>query len=440
MGHTTAIQLKEEKFVFTSKAKNLAFILMGLGLVLALIGYFTYHPSIEGLTEEQNHHLPIKRMLGALLFNGYFFFVISTLAIIFIVISQLANAGWYVAVRRIPEAMGAYMPVGAITVFVIVFLSLMVFHGGIYHWAHDGVIEQDALLAKKTWYLNKPFFLIRVALFTGFWVWCASMIRKYSLKEDQLSTGLTDTTFFDKSFRISALFMIVFGFTFSMFAWDITMSLDAHWYSTIFTIYNFGTAWVSAMTIFYLILMYLRSNGYLNGIATDEHMHDLGKWMFAISMFWTYMWVAQFLLIWYANIPEEIAYYKPRMYGSYKFYFYFNLVMNFIIPFFLFMKRGAKRNNTIGIIVGICILIGHWNDMYLMVMPGAMNLATDVTTHNPTGIIEVPSQGVGFMELGFLCLFGGAFLFVVLNALSKANLYPTKHPYILESVQHDTGV
>lgn len=440
MGHTPAIQLKEEKFVYTDKAKRLSFILIGLGVLLAAIGYFTYHPNIEGLSQEELHHLPIKRLLGSLLFNGYFFFLIATLAIIFVVISQLANAGWYVAIRRIPEALSTYMPWGAAILFITVFLSLIVFHGGIYHWAHDGVMESDPLLAKKTWYLNKPFFLFRIAAFTGFWVWAASMIRKYSRQEDSMSTGLNDTTFFDKSYRMSALFMIVFGFTFSMFAWDISMSVDSHWYSTIFTIYNFATGWVSAMTVIYLITWFLRKNGYMEGIVTDEHMHDLGKWVFAISMFWTYMWVAQFLLIWYANIPEEVVYYKVRMQGSYRFSFFFNLAFNFVIPFFVFMKRGAKRNAGAGAFVGICILIGHWNDLYLMIMPGAMNLATAVTPHNPTGIIEVPSQGVGLMELGFLSLFAGLFLYVVMSALTKANLYPTKHPYIMESVMHDTGV
>lgn len=439
MGHTTAIQLREEKFVFTDKAKRFTFILMGLGLLLAAIGYFTYHPSIEGFTEEQNHHLPVKRLLGSILFNGYFFFIISTCAIVFIAISQLANAGWYVAIRRIPEAISEFMPIGALVVFIIAFVSLLVLHGGIYHWAHDGVMEQDALLAKKTWYLNKPFFLIRIVAFTSFWIWAASMIRKYSRQEDQLSTGLTDTTFFDKSYKLSAAFLVIFGFTFSMFAWDITMSVDAHWYSTIFTIYNFATGWVSALTTMYLFTWFLRKNGYLN-IVTDEHQHDLGKFMFAFSIFWTYMWVAQFLLIWYANIPEEVAYYKPRMQGTYKFSFFFNVFMNFIIPFFLFMRRGAKRNYNVGAFVGACILLGHWNDVYLMVMPGAMNLATDVTAANPVGIIETPSQGVGFMELGFLFLFAGLFLHIVMKALTKANLYPTKHPYIMESAMHDTGV
>jgi hypothetical protein len=152
------------------------------------------------------------------------------------------------------------------------------------------------------------------------------------------------------------------------------------------------------------------------------------------------MWVSQFLLIWYANIPEEVAYYQPRLFGSYKFYFFFNLFMNFIIPFFIFMKRGAKRNPKVGVFVGAAILIGHWNDVFLMVMPGALNLASEITTENPMGITETPAQGIGLMEVGFLLLFGGAFLFMTLKALTKANLYPTKHPFVMESALHDTGV
>jgi hypothetical protein len=435
MGHHTEVQIREEKYIFTDKAKRLTFILMAVGLLLTILGYFTYHPSIEGLNEEQLHHLPMKRLLGSIFFNGYFAFIISAIALAFLAMNRLSNAGWYTGVSRIFEGLTAYMGIGAIILFVVLLSGIST----IYHWAHEGVMDSDPILMKKTWYLNKPFFLGRFAIFTGFWTLCAFLYRKWSRQEDQLSSGLTDTTYFDKIFRLMAAFMLIFAFTFSMFAWDMTMSIDAHWYSTIFTLYNFGSGWVSALTIVYLFVHYLRSKGYLN-VVTDEHIHDLGKWMFAVSMFWAYMWVAQFLLIWYANIPEEVAYYAPRLFGSYKMAFYFNLIMNFIIPFFLFMKRGAKRNPTMGIIVGSCILIGHWNDMYYMVMPGAMNLATSISEHNPTGIIEVPSQGWGMMEIGGLAFFAGLFLFVVQNALTKSNLYPTKHPYIIESALHDTGV
>ncbi|MFI5222173.1 MAG: quinol:cytochrome C oxidoreductase [Bacteroidia bacterium] len=424
MGHHREVQIREEKFEFTDKAKRFTFMLMGIGILFALIGYLTYHPA--------EHELVLKRFLASILFNAYFFFIIAACSILFIAISQIANAGWYVAIRRIPEAISRFMPIGA----GVIILILIFFLPTLYHWAHHGVMETDPTLMKKTWYLNKPFFYFRVIAFPAFWIWVALKIRNYSQNEDEVG-GLVN---FDKSFRISAAFVLIFAFTFSMFAWDVAMSIDAHWYSTIFTIYNFATGWVSALTAIYLLLWFLRSNGYLKDVVTDEHQHDLGKFMFAFSVFWTYMWTAQFVLIWYANIPEEVAYYRDRLWGSYKFYFYFNLFMNFIIPFFLFMKRSSKRNKTMGIFVGTCILIGHWNDVYLMVMPGALNIAAEITEHNPTGIIETPSQGIGFMEIGFLCLFAGLFLFMTLAGLAKANLYPTKHPYIIESALHDTGV
>lgn len=431
----THIDIREEKYTITSGNRKWAFGLMIVGALLAIIGYFTYHPEVQGLTEEQLHHLPGKRLWGNILIDGYFTFIIATCAIVFIAISQVANAGWYVAIRRIPEALSTYMPYGAGVLVLVVGYSFYAMHGGLWHWAHDGVMESDPLLAKKTWYLSKGFFMVRLVLFTAFWIFVAGLIRKFSRNEDEIG-GLEN---YNKTFRWSAAFILIFAFTFSMFAWDMMMSIDAHWYSTIFTIYNFATGWVSALTVTYILVHYLRSKGYLN-IVTDEHQHDLGKFMFAFSVFWTYMWVAQFLLIWYANIPEEVVYYQDRLFGSYKFYFYFNIFCNFICPFFLFMMRDAKRSRSMGYIVGAIILFGHWNDVYLMVMPGAMNLAVPITDHNPTGILSVPAQGWGLMEFGFLALFAGFFLYIVQSALTKANLYPTRHPYIFESALHDVGV
>ncbi len=430
------VHIREEKYLITEGNKKWAFGLMIAGLILAVIGYFTYHPHIEGLSEHDLHHLSLKRLLSNILVNGYFFFIISVCAAVFIAISQIANAGWYVAIRRIPEAMSEYTVPGGIIVIVLTLFGLST----LYHWAHEGIMTKgsanyDALLAGKSWYLNKPFYFIRMVLFIGFWIFCAFMIRKYSRNEDEVG-GLVN---FKKTYALSAAFVVIFAFTFSMYSWDQIMSIDAHWYSTIFSVYNFATGWVSALTIIYLFTWYLRGKGYLN-IVTDEHQHDLGKFMFAFSVFWTYMWVAQFLLIWYANIPEEVAYYKERLFGSYQFYFYFVVLVNFCIPFFLFMSRDNKRNRKVGFFVGAALLIGHWLDVYLMVMPGTMNLATDPTDAHPAGIIKVASQGFGLMEIGFVCLFAGLFIWVTLKALTKANLYPTKHPYIKESALHDVGV
>ena len=430
------VHIKEEKFEISSGNKKWAFGLMIVGFLLAVIGYFTYHPHIEGLSEHDLHHLTQKRLWSNLLVNGYFFFIVSICAAAFIAISQIANAGWYVAIRRIPEAMSEYTLIGGPILVIVSLFALPM----LYHWAHEGIMNPestnfDAILAGKSWYLNAPFFYVRMVLFMAFWMFCAHMFRKYSRKED-LEGGMTN---YNKTYALSATFTVIFGFTFSMFSWDQMMSIDAHWYSTIFSIYNFATGWVSALTIIYLFTHYLRSKGLL-GIASDEHQHDLGKFMFAFSVFWTYMFTAQFLLIWYANIPEEVAYYKERLFGSYQFLFYFILVLNFCVPFFIFMRRDWKRSRRVGYVVGGILLIGHWLDVFLMVMPGSMNLATNPTAENPAGVIKVPFQGFGIMEIGFLCLFAGLFLWMTLKALTKANLYPTKHPYVMESALHDVGV
>lgn len=430
------VHIREEKFQISDGNKKWAFGLMIVGLILAAIGYFTYHPHVEGLSEHDLHHLIQKRLLSNLLVNGYFFFIVSICAAVFIAISQIANAGWYIAIRRIPEAMSEYSLVGGPLYILISIVSLPV----LYHWAHHGIMEPesmnfDAILASKSWYLNVPFYYIRMVLFMGFWTLCAHLFRQYSRKED-LQGGLE---IYKKTYGLSAAFMVIFGFTFSMFSWDQMMSIDAHWYSTIFSIYNFATGWVSALTIMYLFTHYLRGKGYLN-IASDEHQHDLGKFMFAFSVFWTYMFTSQFLLIWYANIPEEVTYYKERLYGSYNFLFFFILVLNFLVPFFIFMRRDWKRSKQVGFVVGGAILLGHWLDVFLMVMPASMNIATDPTEANPTGVLKVPFQGFGLMEVGFLCIFAGLFLWMTLKALTKANLYPTKHPYLMESALHDVGI
>lgn len=196
------------------------------------------------------------------------------------------------------------MPFAAVVLIAVLFL------GGhdIYHWMHEGVTNPnspnyDKIIAGKSGYLNIPFFMGRLIVFAAMWILFTRTFRKWSLQED-IDGGLTN---FDKTYKAAAAFVFSFAFTFSSFSWDVMMSIvNVHWFSTIFSVYNFATGWVSAITCIALFTIYLKSRGYLN-IVNDDVIHDLGKMMFAFSVFWTYLWVAQMLLIWYANIPEEVV-------------------------------------------------------------------------------------------------------------------------------------
>lgn len=416
-GHEHEVVIKDEKFVMTAKDKRVSMILMGGGLLLALIGILTNH---------SEHEMLMKRIWANLLADGYFFFIISICATAFIAIKAIANAGWHTSIKRIPEAMGTFLPFAA-AVLIIVLIG-----GGseVYHWMHHGITDPtspnyDKVIAGKSWYLNQGFFWGRLIVFFAVWIFITRKFRKWSLQED-IEGGLS---FFDKTYKTAAFFTFFFAFTFSMFSWDIMMSIDTHWFSTIFSIYNFATGWVSAITIMALTAIQLKKRGYLS-IVNEDVIHDLGKMMFAFSIFWTYMWVAQMLLIWYANLPEEVTYYLDRTKNGWGFHFYLNIALNFIIPFFGLMARTGKRNTWWLSFVGCIILFGHWNDVYLMTFAGAMK------DHH--GISHAP--GWGLMEFGFLAMFVGGFIYVLLTSLSKANLYPTKHPYIMESALHDVGV
>ena len=194
------------------------------------------------------------------------------------------------------------------------------------------------------------------------------------------------------------------------------MSIDTHWFSTLFGWYVFSGMWVSFMIMLNLTLIWLRSKGYYPEVS-QSHMHDISKWMFAISMLWSYLWVSQFLLIWYSNIPEEVTYYVTRFFTDYKVPFMTTFFVNFAVPFYALIARDTKRNIGFVLPVGILIFIGHFADVYMMVIPGTM------FDHNEFGWFEVG------LFLGFL----GLFVNRMLSSLSKAPLVPANHPMLEES-------
>jgi hypothetical protein len=461
--HFSPEQLND-RFEFSQRFKTLAFGLIGVGLVLIILGalfggsssggeshgddhghatlmeqsdVYAVADQQEGYGEsneeahadgehgeehEGGHHhkeaTTFTRILSNLLLSGLYFMTIGMGALFFLVIHKVGNAGWHIAIRRIPEAITQYLPYGAIALAVI-----FLFMGEVYEWVMipEGT---DAIIDSKRGYLNVPFWIIRSVIFFTVWSLVAIYIRRQSILQDR-EGGLTH---FGREQKISAFFVVFFALSYSLFAVDWIKSLEPHWFSTIFFVYIFAGSMVSSMVTIYLITAYLKDQGHMSYV-NEAHFHDLGKYTFGFSIFWAYIWVSQYLLIWYSNIPEEGIYYVKRYrvedsaYLGYSFWFYSNLIINFVTPFFVLMTRNAKRKLVSFLPVAVVLLYGHWHDLYLMVMPGAMG-------ENP---------GIGFIEVGFFVLFAGLFIFVVFNSLSKANLVPTKHPYLEESLHHSTG-
>jgi hypothetical protein len=436
MAHTETVHLAEERYSMTSRTRTILFALIGVGLLLTVAGIFqikgaAHHDHSSALVSAGNavdahdtHHAPgwTTRFWANLLLNGWYLLIIALSGTFFIAVNYAANAGWATGLKRIPEAMGFYVPIG------LVLLYIAVIFGGhdLYHWQAEGITDPasshyDAIIASKAWFLNPTFlYVVTPALGIVFFLFHRNF-RRLSLREDT-EGGLS---FFNRSVSFSGAFLFVFAFGFSIMSWMLIMSVDPHWYSTIYAVYNFAVSFVCGIAVMIMFTLFFKSQGYLSFI-NKEHIHDLGKFMFAFTVFWTYIWLAQYLLIWYADIPEEVKYYHDRLdgyNGIYQFQFWLNLVLCFALPFLGLMTRNAKRNTNWLYFIGTIILIGHWNDMYLLIMPGTVK----------------ETAGIGLLELGMPLFFAGLFIFVVLKAFEKAPTFPMKHPYLEESVHHDVG-
>ena len=355
----------------------------------------------------------------SLLFNNYFFLGISIFAVFFVALQHVAEAGWSTVIKRVPEAIMTFLPYTcAVMIFIVVAAILHWNH--IYHWMEEGIMTEgapnyDKIIAGKEAYLSPIFFLVRSLIYVSVWIYCAKRLRDISLQGD-LEGGLGKKSY-NKGITVSAWFIVFFAISSSTASWDWIMSIDTHWFSTLFGWYIFSEWSAIGFTTILLFCLFLKKQGYLPDLS-ESIIHDLGKFVFAFSVVWTYMWFSQFMLIWYANIPEEVTYFMERIeLPNYNFLFWFSAAINFVIPTIVLMSRDAKRNTNFLIFASVTILIGHWINSYLLFAPGTLH------DHGHLGFTEL---GMG---LGFL----GLFLFIVFRSLTTRSLDIKHHPFLEES-------
>lgn len=368
---------------------------------------------------EHTHHQMENKPWANLLVNSFWALALALGALFFMAVQYAAQVGWSAVVLRILEAMSSFIWVPGLVILIIILTGW--FHVGgnhVYHWMAEGIMDPasdnyDSIIAGKEAYLNGPFFTIRSLIYLVGWVGAAFLIRKMSLKMEQ--SGVDYNANWVKMRNLGAGFLVFFAVTSSMSAWDWVMSIDTHWFSTLFGWYVFATMFVSALTALMMIVLYLKGKGYLEEVNTS-HIHDIAKFMFAFSIFWTYLWFSQFMLIWYSNIPEEVTYYMAR-FGEYKGLFFTMVALNFIFPVTVLMSRDSKRNRGFVFTAGIVILFGHWLDIFIMIMPGTVG----------------SNWSLGLVQIGTMLGFVGLFINVVFRALAKAPLMIKNHPMFTES-------
>jgi Ni/Fe-hydrogenase subunit HybB-like protein len=383
----------EERITISKTFKIICSILILVGIVTFVFGFLT-NP---------------KQTWGNYLLNNFYFLSLSVGAMFFLALQYISQSGWSAGFKRIPEAMGQYIIVAAIF-FILLYIGVH----SLYHWTHLEEVAHDELLQHKVPFLNIPFFFIRLLVYFSAWIVLYRIIRKLSLKEDEVG-GMV---YFEKSEFWSKVFIFVIGITFSLASFDWIMSLDPHWYSALFSLKNFISAFHHGSAIILLIVLILNDRGHFK-FLNKKHLHDFSRYIFMLAIVWGYFWFSQFMLIWYGNIPEETAYYFVRWEPGWKIFFFLNIILNWFIPFIvLFSTKASQSKLVLKIVIGL-LIIGQWTDLYEQIMPSVIGV-----------------NNLGWIEIGTFIGYAALFILVVGIALSKANLYPINHPYLEETLEH----
>jgi len=372
-------------------------ILLGLG-VIGLLAFIT------GL------FLWPQRAWASLLLGNLYFLSLSLFGIVFVALVYVFSAGWAALFRRVPEAMSAYLPWGALVMAVI---TVPLFFGwsGLYPWAQPEIVASNPHLQHKAVYLNPLFFAIRAALAFGVWIFFARLILYHSRQQDRDG----DLAHMRKNQTLSALFLVLFGVTFLFTSIDWIMSLEPEWYSTIFPIYHFAGLLLGGFAAMIVLIIQFQEKGLLSGIS-DSHLYELARALCASSLFWAYIWFSQYMLIYYTNIPEEAIYFARRLTGMGWFLSLLNLMLNWIIPQIVLIPARTRRSPQRLLAICAVVLLGRWLDLYLLIIPAL---------GPPLGLILPIPVFLGFLPL---------FILPFVSYFRRAEPVPRQDPYLIESV------
>lgn len=377
---------------FQGNVNKAAMFCIGTGVILA----------IAGMALNQSAIIPAY-LVGAMYVVG-----ISVTALFFSALQFLVRAGWSASLRRIPEMMGWFAQFS-----IVILLPILLFRNTFFHGIED--------IPSKAPYTNTPFFIVRVIGYCLFWFWMHRYIVGNSIKQDDASDYVPTV----KNYKRSPLFVLGYALTITFAAFDLMMALEPHWFSTIFGLYYFAGNFVATLSVLTLLVMSVMNTGELKGFINKEHMHDLGKLMFAFTIFWTYIHFSQYFLIWYSNLPEETFYYIDRTKNGWEIMGWSSLVLHFIVPFALLLRQDVKRNQLVMKAAACILLFAHFIDLSWIIIPGYRH-------HGIPNFDVFALIAAG----GMVLLFMGILLFFTAKRMNAVSGVAHNDPYIRESVEY----
>ena len=406
MAHDAHAPAADRPYVVPSSVRNLAIGLLVLGLAglgMAFAG-------------------DAWRAWANVLIGAYYFTGIALGAAFIFAVYSMVNAGWWVVIKRPVEAFTTFLPVGLIAFLAIGLFGLH----SLYEWSIPEIVAHDHLLQRKSVLLNESGWLMRVVIYFGIWMTTTFLMRRNSRAQDaDASIARTGA-----NVKLGAIHLVFFALTITFAGLDWMSSLEPHWFSTMFGVYQFIGLFVGAAAWLTLFVLGMKKAGYL-AYVNENHYHDLGKMMFAFATFWAYIWVSQYMLIWYSNIPEETTYYMMRQNDGWQYVWALNPLVRWVIPFLVLLPRNNKRNQKVLIGVALLLVFGHWLDIYLQVMPAVSHFAAH---HHGA---EVHGPFIGLQEVGGWAFFAGLFLLIVPQMMTRAPLLAQNDPYLDEALHHD---